>query len=451
MSQSTVPSTSLDIAEEVKLRSIVVLDTSVLVSDPEALSAFGEAEVVVPLTVIEELDGLKTRSDEVGWAARAALRTVEALRVEAGGDLRAPLPLHTGGFVRVEPNGLHLEKVQALGLSADKADNRILAACCGLANSGRPVTLVSGDTGLRIKASQLNVIAADYTPHAGADMERIGWRTVDVDHYLIDEMHSTGSADVEAVSESLVENEGVVLRAGSQSALARRQGDQLRVIRDRGPVWDLKARSAEQRFAIDLLMDPEVSVVALSGPAGCGKTIMALAAGLEQVVEMRRYDHIGIYRPPVAVGHADLGFLPGTLDEKLDAWTEAIDDNLTALAAGDRKAARTTRDELVEQNQLAFGSIAHVPGRSISNAFIILDEAQNLEATTIKTLLTRVGEGAKIVVVGDTSQIDSPFLSGSNNGLSTLIAAFGGQPCFGHISLARTERSGVAALAAELL
>ncbi|MEY2995527.1 MAG: hypothetical protein RLZ86_760, partial [Actinomycetota bacterium] len=242
-------------------------------------------------------------------------------------------------------------------------------------------------------------------------------------------------------------------RAGSQSALARCQDDDVRLVSPSSPeAWGLRARSKEQRFALELLLDPDVSVVALDGRAGTGKTVLAIAAGLEQVVEERRYEKLAVYRPLVPVGRADVGFLPGGLDEKLDPWMSAIHDAIVALSdQRSNREARSMIDELMARNQLSLESVTFLRGRSLHRQFLVVDEAQNLEPTTLKTILTRIGDGTKVVFTGDTSQIDAPYLGETNNALAVLIGAFRGQRCFGHVTLTSCERGEVASLAAELL
>jgi PhoH-like ATPase len=439
----------------------VVLDTCVLLADPFSLYSFGDAAIVIPLTVIEELDGHKSRLDDVGRAARAVVRDLERLRVDSGGDFREPVPLSTGGTLRVAINGLVLDRVAAHGLNPDKADNRILAAALGLMEedgTGR-VKIVSADAALRIKASQLGLVAEDYhRASKGRDALGVrGWHKVDTDRQLIDALYAAGSVAIPAAFDGMVTNEYVVLSAGSSSALARVFGDQLHLVERRRQVWGLNARSKEQIFALDLLMDPDVSVVALSGFAGTGKTILALAAGLEQVMEpaldrRSRYDKLAIYRPVVAHGKADLGFLPGGLEEKLSPWMGAILDNVTALTEHRSYAdARRVVDEMVAQDRLSLESVTFLRGRSLQNQFVIVDEAQNLEVPTLKTLLTRVAEGTKIVFTGDLAQIDTPYVSAHNNALAVLMEAFAGPECFGALTLTKGERSRVANLAAELL
>ena len=240
-----------------------------------------------------------------------------------------------------------------------------------------------------------------------------------------------------------------VLRAGSQSALVRHGDGVLEPMLRVPEPWGLRPRSKEQQFALDLLLDPEVRVVALDGMAGTGKTILALAAGLEQVMETSQYDKVAVYRPVVPVGKAELGFLPGTLDEKLNPWMTAVHDALVALTERRSHAdARAMLDELTEREKLTMEAVTYLRGRSLQGTYVLVDEAQNLEPTTLKTILTRVGEGTKVVFTGDTSQIDAPYLSEHNNAVSVLIDAFEGERCFGHIRLTHCERSEVANLAA---
>ena len=437
----------------------VVLDTCVLLADPDSLYAFGDADIVIPLTVIEELDGHKSRLDDVGRAARHVVRDLERLRVDSGGDFREPVSLPTGGTLRVAINGLVVEQLAAHGLNPDKADNRILAAALGLTADGVGVKVVSADAALRIKASQLGLAAEDYhRASKGRDALGVrGWHKVETSRQLIDSLYATGAIEIPAAFDGLVTNEYVVLSAGSSSALARVFGDRLHLVDRRRQVWGLTARSKEQIFALDLLMDPDVSVVALSGFAGTGKTILALAAGLEQVMEpgddrRGRSDKLAIYRPVVAHGKADLGFLPGGLEEKLSPWMAAILDNVTALTEHRSYAdARRVVDEMVAQDRLSLESVTFLRGRSLQDQFVIVDEAQNLEVPTLKTLLTRVAEGTKIVFTGDLAQIDTPYVSAHNNALAVLMEAFAGQECFGAVTLCKGERSRVADLAADLL
>ena len=445
-------------ASEPPTATRMVLDTSVLISDPDSITAFPGADTVIPLVVVEELDQHKSRLDDVGRAARAVIRAIEELRTANGGDIRTPVRLPSGGTLRIETNGLHLNEIREHGLDPTKNDNRILAASLGQAVHGRTV-VVSNDAALRIKAAQLGLEAIEHHRLRGrTSFERpAGWTTIEVSAASIDALYAQHSAigideldprDVDTVQELLVDRYAV-LRAGSQSALVRHIEGELQPLQRVPEPWGLRPRSKEQQFALDLLLDPEVRVVALDGMAGTGKTILALAAGLEQVMESSLYDKVAVYRPVVPVGKAELGFLPGTLDEKLNPWMTAVHDALVALTERRSHAdARAMLDELTQREKLTMEAVTYLRGRSLLGTFVLVDEAQNLEPTTLKTILTRVGEGTKVVFTGDTSQIDAPYLSEHNNAVSVLIDAFEGERCFGHIRLAHCERSEVASLAA---
>jgi len=439
-------------------RTRVVLDTSVLVADPSSLRAFPGCEVVIPLTVVEELDGLKSRMDDVGRAARTALRAIEDMRRRAGGSIHLPVPVESdalGGTVHIEVNGIQRHRLIEFGLDPEIPDNRIIGAALGQADHA-PTRIISNDAGLRIKAAHLGLTAEEYIPTGRSMSTRpVGWVTIETNAECIDRLYSDGSipADIMPGASNLFQNEFAVVRAGSQSALTRRTNEDLTVLSaSSAEPWGLRARSKEQRFALDLLMDPEVSVLALDGRAGTGKTVMAIAAGLEQVVEHRRYEKLAVYRPLVPVGRADVGFLPGGLDEKLDPWMSAIHDAIVALT--DQRSSNDARrliEDLTARNQLSLESVTFLRGRSLHRQIVVVDEAQNLEPTTLKTILTRIGEGTKVIFTGDTSQIDVPYMGESNNALAVLIHAFADQRCFGHITLTACERSEVASLAAELL
>lgn len=439
-------------------RTRMVLDTSVLVADPTCVAAYHGADVVIPLIVIEELDGLKTRSDDVGRAARGALRALEELRQRAGGRLTEPICVSDdpgAGTVQIEVNGVQRHHLVEHGLDPTTPDNRIIGAALGQAALG-PTRLVSNDAALRIKAAHLGLDAVEHQPIGRTLTTRpLGWTTLSVPAQLVDDLYECGSIDAVEIpgAGDVAENGFAVLRAGSQSALVRRRDDRLGLLAHAAPeAWGLRARSKEQRFALELLLDPAVSVVALDGQAGTGKTVLAIAAGLEQVVETREYERLAVYRPLVPVGRADVGFLPGDLDEKLDPWMSAIHDAIVALT--DQRSSREARsliDELSARGQLTMESVTFLRGRSLHRQFVVVDEAQNLEPTTLRTILTRIGEGTKVVFTGDTSQIDAPYMGESNNALAVLIQAFRGQSVFGHITLTSCERSDVASLAAELL
>jgi PhoH-like ATPase len=437
-------------------RTRLVVDTSVLIADPTCVLEFTDADVVVPLTVVEELDGLKSRTDDVGRAARTALRTLEELRVAHGGSLAEPVPTGNGNAtLQIEINNIRKHLLVEHGLDPSVPDNRIIGAAIGQSDFG-PTTMISNDAALRIKAAHLGVDAAEHRL-TRSDRQRgaVGWTTIEAPYDAIDCLYAAGAIAIDAISTdvALTQNEFAVLRSGSQSALVRAVDDEFVLLSQHTPeAWGLRPRSKEQRFALELLLDPDISVIALDGRAGTGKTILAIAAGLEHVVEQSRYERLAVYRPLVPVGRADVGFLPGGLDEKLDPWMAAIHDAVVALTdRGCIKDARDMVDELTNRGQLSLESVTFLRGRSLQRQFVVIDEAQNLEPTTLRTILTRVGDGTKVIFTGDTSQIDAPYLGESNNALSVLASAFADQRCFGHITLTACERSDVASLAAELL
>jgi len=457
------PTTDLITPVSASLTKTVVLDTSVLVADPSAIHEFGGCALNVPLTVIEELDGLKSRPDGVGRAARDALRRIEALRVAAGGSLVEPVSLDHGGTLAIVLNGVNHSLLGEHYLDPSVADNRIIGAALGLEVDGIDVEIVSNDAALRIKAAHLGLAAKEYIPVSayGRELGSPGFTTVtDLDGALIDRLYVDRRVEVGEVAGTadVAENEFAVLRAGQQSALTRRKGDHLWVLRQNHEAFDLRPRNFEQRLALDLLLDPEVSVVALDGPAGTGKTLLAIAAGLDQVWNHpadRRYERMAIFRPVVSVGRQELGYLPGTLEEKLDPWMGAIHDAVVAMSDGRRKAAADeTLAQITAEGRLTMESVTYLRGRSLHNTWVLMDEAQNLEPSVAKTVLTRAAEGTKVVFTGDTSQIDVPFLSPENNAMSVLTAALGGGRgggFFGHVRLSQGERSPVATMAAALL
>lgn len=443
-------------------RTRLVVDTSVLIADPTCVLEFQDADVIVPLTVVEELDGLKSRPDDVGRSARTALRTLEELRVAHGGSLAKPVPTGNGtATLQIEINNIRKHLLVEHGLDPSVPDNRIIGAAIGQSDFG-PTTMISNDAALRIKAAHLGVAAAEHRlTRSDRDRPAVGWSTIEAPYETIDCLYAAGAVAIDAVvvdspsgkTAEFNENEFAVLRSGSQSALVRAVHEEFVLLSQHTPeAWGLRPRSKEQRFALELLLDPDIAVIALDGRAGTGKTIMAIAAGLEQVVEQNRYERLAVYRPLVPVGRADVGFLPGGLDEKLDPWMAAIHDAVVALTdRGCINDARNMVDELTNRGQLSLESVTFLRGRSLQQQFVVIDEAQNLEPTTLRTILTRVGDGTKVIFTGDTSQIDAPYLGESNNALSVLASAFAGQPCFGHITLTACERSDVASLAAELL
>jgi PhoH-like ATPase len=418
-----------------------VLDTNVLIADPEAPGRFQEHDVAIPLTVVEELDKLKTRPDETGASARRAIRTLERLRQQ--GNLSEGVELPGGGRIWVEVSlASRLDLPEAL--SATSEDNRILATTANLAKElggEREVVLVSKDASLRIKAEALKLLAEEYR-HERVAIEEGGEITAD---------------------QPLWANQFVVLRSGSQSALGQvrrtvEAGEPVEVtlVGEAPETFGVRARSKEQQFALHLLHDPKVPLVSLSGNAGTGKTYLAVAAGLEQTLEQGNYDRVLVFRPVVPVGRQDLGFLPGDVDEKISPWMKAIHDTLAQLFRGSHDADRResyTQDlvqGLLDDGTVQLEPLTFIRGRTFARTFAILDEAQNVEYGVLRSLASRLGEGSKLVLCHDTSQVDHPYVD-PDSGVAAMIERLKGEPLFGHVTLVKGERSPVAELVARKL
>ena len=421
---------------------VYVLDTSVLLADPKAMLRFDEHAVVLPIVVVLELES-KRNHPELGWAARQALRQLESYRVEHG-TLTSPIPVNDlGGTLRVEVTQQELSALPS-SLVGDTNDHRILAVARNLAAEGNLVTVVTKDLPLRLKASLVGLDADEYRNELARDTSWSGLVDLDVDGSLIDELFAQGSADDERARE-LPCNTGVVLHAGSQSAIARVRSDKsFHLVRRDGQLFDVRGRSAEQRIAIDLLSDPTVGIVSLGGPAGTGKSVLALAAGLESVLEQRSHKRVLVFRPLYAVGGQDLGFLPGSEFEKMSPWTAAVLDGLESITGPE------VIDEVVHRGLLEVLPLTHIRGRSLNESFVIIDEAQNLERPVLLTALSRLGEGSRVVLTHDVAQRDN-LRVGRHDGIVSVIEALRGHPIFGHVTLTRSERSEIAAVVTELL
>jgi PhoH-like ATPase len=439
-----------------------VLDTNVLIADPEAPGRFQEHDVVIPLTVVEELDKLKTRPDETGASARRAIRTLEALRER--GNLSEGVALPGGGRLRVEVSQVsRLDLPEAL--SSDSDDNRILATTANLAKElagERSVVLVSKDASLRIKAEALKLAAEEYRHERVAIEEGyLGVATIEVPGGL-DGIYADRGGEV-AADQPLWSNQFVVLRSGSQSALGQvRRGApagepvEVRLLAEAPETFGVRARSKEQHFALHLLRDPKVPLVSLAGNAGTGKTYLAVAAGLEATVEQAAFDRVLVFRPVVPVGRQDLGFLPGDVEEKISPWMKAIHDTLAELFRGSHDSDRResyTQDlvqGLLDDGTVQLEPLTFIRGRTFARTFAILDEAQNVEYGVLRSLASRLGEGSKLVLCHDTTQVDHPYVD-PDSGVAALIERLKGERLFGHVTLVKGERSPVAELVARKL
>ncbi len=461
-----------------------ILDTNVLIHDPEALFTFEGSKVVIPLTVVEELDGFKKSNDSRGRSARAVSRYLDELRRH--GKLTEGVPLEHGGLLVVD-----VQTRAALPHSFDNnsKDNRILETAVGLSKNGETVIFITKDINLRIKAESIGITAEDYEKEkVHPEQLYVGWRDLALPSDLIDKFFK--SKKLEPPVNSWKPNEMAILHnheGGSQSGLARfDQKTQMLVPLKyaNAKPWGLKPLNTEQRFALELLMNPEVELVSLVGVPGSGKTLLALAAGLEQIFEEKRYRRMLVARPVIPVGR-DIGYLPGSKEEKLSSWMGAIYDNLEFLLDEEEAPSANKRDAaeedlgskvvrsrrtanpystdseqssggqnvqaLFDSGRIVVEAVAFLRGRSLPNQYIVIDDAQNLTPHEMKTVISRVGQGSKIVVTGDPYQIDNPYLDSASTGLANLVDKFKGQPVYGHMTFSKIERSTLAALASELL
>ncbi len=431
-----------------------VLDTCVLLADPNSLLRFDEHRLVLPLVVVEELDRKKTRMDEVGSNARMAIRLLEELGASRAGGLKSPASLPSGGNLRIELNGVASERLPRV-LDPTTPDHRILAACLNLSEAGDDPVLVTKDAALRIKGAQLGIEVEDYRGDTvPVDELATGVIEVQTSGETIDQLFDHGKLEIGSIG--AVINDFVVLKSGvSRSAVARvvEDGEQAVVERVASSVraFGVEPKNLRQSVALHHLLDPDIPAVSLMGMAGSGKTFLALAAGLEQVLELGRYRKVSVYRPLVAVGRQEVGYLPGDLDEKLAPWMAAVHDNLHALFqdAGS-EGAKHAINELVERGELEMAAVTYLRGRSITGEFVIIDEAQNLELSTLKVILTRLGKDSKVVFCGDLTQVDNPYIS-PYGGMAALIEKFRGSTLFGHVILEKSVRSPLAEMAARVL
>jgi PhoH-like ATPase len=421
-----------------------VLDTSVLLADPGALRRFAEHEVVLPVVVITELEG-KRHHPELGFFARSALRMLDEMRIEHG-RLDEPVPVgDEGGSVRVELNHTDPDSLPS-GFRLGDNDTRILAVARNLANEGHAVTLVSKDLPLRIKASAVGLDAEEYRAEAVSDSDTgyTGMLELEVAAADLDELYDDGVLDLEAARQ-LPCHQGLVLLSERGTALGRVGPDkQVHLVRGDREAFGIHGRSAEQRVALEMLLDPEVGIVSLGGRAGTGKSAMALCAGLEAVMERGQHKKVVVFRPLFAVGGQELGYLPGSESEKMSPWGQAVFDTLGAMTS------KEVIDEILDRGMLEVLPLTHIRGRSLHDAFVIVDEAQSLERNVLLTVLSRIGANSKVVLTHDVAQRDN-LRVGRHDGVVAVIEKLKGHPLFAHVTLTRSERSPIAALVTEML
>lgn len=423
-------------------RRTYVIDTSVLLSDPRALSRFEEHNVVVPIVVITELEA-KRHHPELGYFARAALRFLDDLRVRHG-HLDAPVPVNEqGGTLHVELNHTDPERLP-VGFRLGDNDSRILAVAMNYKAEGADVTLVSKDLPLRVKASAVGLEADEYRNELVTDTGWTGMAEVEVGPGDLSRLYEEGVIDLDAARE-LPCHTGLVLLGGGSSALGRvTPGKQVRLVRPEVQAFGIHGRSAEQKVALDLLLDPSVGIVSLGGRAGTGKSALALCAGLEAVLEREQHEKVVVFRPLYAVGGQELGYLPGSEGEKMAPWAQAVFDTLGAVAH------RHVIDEVLDRGLLEVLPLTHIRGRSLHDAFVIVDEAQSLERNVLLTVLSRVGQNSRVVLTHDVAQRDN-LRVGRHDGIVAVVEKLKGHPLFAHVKLTRSERSPIAALVTELL
>ncbi|RUS48457.1 PhoH family protein [Cohnella sp. AR92] len=444
------------------MKKIYVLDTNVLLHDPNAMFSFEDNEVVIPSVVLEEIDSKKRLADEIGRNARFVSRELD--RIRENGHLHNGVFLENGGLLKVEMNHRRFVRVQEL-FGEMTNDNRILAVALNYhmeeqekEAEARPVILVSKDVLVRVKADVLGILTEDYLSDRSAspDDQYAGHLTLHVHPSVIDEFYTYRFLGINhlGLNVKLMPNEFVILRdelGTSKSALLKvsPDGHRLEPLHlSNDPVWGITARNAQQRMALELLLNDEIPLVTLSGRAGTGKTLLTLAAGLMKVEDEHKYKKLLIARPVVPMGK-DIGYLPGEKEEKLRPWMQPIYDNLEFLF--DTKKSGDLDKILMGLGSIQVEALTYIRGRSIPGQFIIIDEAQNLSKHEVKTIVSRVGENSKIVLLGDPEQIDHPYLDAMSNGLTYLIEQFKGEGVSGHVTLEKGERSRLAQLAAERL
>ncbi len=418
-----------------------VLDTSVLLSDPKAIFRFSEHAVVLPVVVISELES-KRNDPEIGYFARQALRNLDELRVQHE-RLDFPIAVGDGGSLRVELNHSN-QSVLPSGMQLGDNDSRILAVALNLSNDGLDVVVVSKDLPLRVKAASIGLAAQEYRAELAVDSGWTGTEEITLGSEQMSKLYDDEELSTRLVGDMPV-NTGLVIHSDRGSALGRvTERGRLRLVRGDRDIFGLHGRSAEQRLAIDMLLDPEIGIVSLGGRAGTGKSALALCAGLEAVLEKQQHKKIMVFRPLYAVGGQELGFLPGDASEKMNPWAQAVFDTLGSVVS------QNVLDEVIDRGLLEVLPLTHIRGRSLHDAFVIVDEAQSLERNVLLTVLSRIGQNSRVVLTHDVAQRDN-LRVGRHDGVASVIETLKGHSLFGHITLTRSERSAIAALVTEML
>jgi PhoH-like ATPase len=427
-----------------------VLDTNVLLHDATSLEAFEDNTIVLMVDVLEELDRFKRENDERGRNARQVIRTIDALR--HGHSLSEGVPLPNGGKLFVLVNGF-MEHLPA-SLDPQIPDNRILAGALYLAAQGAQVVFVTKDINARVKGDALGLVAEDFKrSKINFDELYTGWRELDAPDALIDDFYAGNPQELD---QEFFPNEGVLLRGrdnAKHTALGIFRADSGRVEPlqySTSRPWGLQPLNLQQHFAFELLLRPDIQLVTMLGQAGTGKTLLALAVGLQLVAEEKLYRKIMVSRPVMPLGR-DIGFLPGSKEEKLYSWMEPIYDNLQYLVDPKLEQSADKVDYLFDTGVIEVEAVTYIRGRSLPKLYILIDEAQNLTPHEVKTVVSRAGEGAKVILAGDAYQIDNPYLDASSNGLTYVVERFKKERLYGHITLTKSERSELASLAARLL
>ncbi len=429
-------------AEPVPASRVFVLDTSVLLSDPAAFRRFTDHEVILPLVVITELEG-KRHHPELGWFARQALRMLDDLRIKHG-RLDEPVPANdAGGTLRVELNHAD-DSVLPLGFRNESNDARILSVALNLAVEGREVTLVSKDMPLRVKAASVGLAADEYRFGQASDPTWTGMADLELAEEQVSSLYGGEALDIDEAA-GYPAHTGLVVHSPRGSALARVLPDKtVRLVRGDREAFGLRGRSAEQRIALDLLLDDSIGIVSLGGRAGTGKSALALCAGLEATMERGKHKKVVVFRPLYAVGGQELGYLPGSESEKMSPWAQAVFDTLGAVVHDN------VMEEILARGMLEVLPLTHIRGRSLHDAFVIVDEAQSLERGVLLTVLSRIGQGSRVVLTHDVAQRDN-LRVGRHDGVTAVIEALKGHPIFAHVTLTRSERSPIAEVVTDLL